>query len=219
VASPTEQRVLLVGAGGHARVCIEAFVDQDITVVGAVSADGTGLDDLGVPMLGREDDVDRIAARLEVTGICVASGANDVRRRLGSSLLAAGHALATAVSGSAVVSRTAELAPGAQLIAGAVVNAATTIGTGTIVNTNASVDHDCAVGDYVHIAPGVAIGGTVTIGDRAFLGIGSRVLPGRSIGADAVVGAGAVVIRDVPSGVVVVGNPARDIGDRAAAGA
>lgn len=195
-------------------MCIEAFGDQGITIVGAVSADGSGLDDLGVPMLGTEDDVDTIAEDHGVTGICIAIGANDVRRCVGSSLVGAGHALASAISGSAVVSRTAVLAPGVQLVAGAVVNAATTIGTGTIVNTNASVDHDCSVGDYVHIAPGVAIGGTVTIGDRAFVGLGARVLPGLTIGADAVVGGGAIVIRDVPAGVTVVGNPAVDIEDR-----
>jgi maltose O-acetyltransferase len=49
----------------------------------------------------------------------------------------------------------------------------------------------------------------VTIGDNVWLGGGAIVLPGVTIGADSVVGAGAVVTRDVPAGVVVVGNPAR----------
>lgn len=208
----TEQRVLLVGAGGHARVCIEALLDHaGATVLGAVSADGSGLDDLGVPMLGTEEDLDDIVDRHDVTSICVAIGSNAARRRVGESLGERGYPLASAISGAATISRTARLAPGVQLIAGAVVNAATSLGTGTIINTNASVDHDCSVGDYVHVAPGVAIGGNVTIGDRAFVGIGSRVLPGLVVGADAVVGGGAVVIRDVPPGAVVVGNPARGI--------
>ncbi|MDX2379956.1 MAG: acetyltransferase [Acidimicrobiia bacterium] len=214
MSSSTEKRVLLVGAGGHARVCIEAFIDRGTTVVGAVSADGTGLVDLGVPMLGTEHDVDAIVEQHGVTSICVPIGMNTARQRVCSSLLDAGYELASAVSGSAVISRTAVLDPGVQLIAGCVVNAATTIGTGTIVNTNASVDHDCSVGDYVHIAPGVAIGGAATIGDRAFVGIGARVLPGISIGPDAVVGGGAVVIRDVAAGSTVVGNPARGLRDR-----
>lgn len=207
--------MLLVGAGGHARVCIEALLDHAANVVvGAVSADGAGLDDLGVPMLGTELDIDGLVEQFDVTAICVAIGDNAARQRVGESLADGGHSLASAVSRSAVVSRTAELGPGIQLIAGSVVNAATRLGVGTIVNTNASVDHDCAVGEYVHIAPGVAIGGGATIGDRAFLGIGSRVLPGLTVGADAVVGGGGVVIRDVPPLAVVVGNPARLLGDR-----
>jgi UDP-2-acetamido-3-amino-2,3-dideoxy-glucuronate N-acetyltransferase len=47
------------------------------------------------------------------------------------------------------------------------------------------------------------------IGDGASIGAGAVVLPGLTIGQRAMVGAGAVVTRDVPPGVVVVGNPAR----------
>jgi len=49
----------------------------------------------------------------------------------------------------------------------------------------------------------------ITIGDNVWLGGGVVVLPGVTIGADTVVGAGSVVPRDLPAGVVAVGNPAR----------
>ena len=52
----------------------------------------------------------------------------------------------------------------------------------------------------------------ITIGDNVWLGAGAIVLPGVSIGDDTVVGAGAVVTRDLPSGVLAVGNPAKVIG-------
>ena len=57
----------------------------------------------------------------------------------------------------------------------------------------------------------------ITIDDNVWLGGGTIVCPGVTIGADAVVGAGAVVTRDLPAGVVAVGNPARilrEIDDR-----
>jgi maltose O-acetyltransferase len=53
--------------------------------------------------------------------------------------------------------------------------------------------------------------GAVTIGDRVFIGANTTILPGVSIGTDAIVGACSVVTRDVPEGVVVAGNPARII--------
>jgi maltose O-acetyltransferase len=49
----------------------------------------------------------------------------------------------------------------------------------------------------------------ITLGDNVWLGGGVIVLPGVTIGEDTVVGAGAVVTRDLPAGVVAVGNPAR----------
>ena len=49
----------------------------------------------------------------------------------------------------------------------------------------------------------------ITIGDNVWLGGGVIVCPGVTIGADTVVGAGAVVVRDLPAGVLAVGNPAR----------
>jgi maltose O-acetyltransferase len=51
----------------------------------------------------------------------------------------------------------------------------------------------------------------ITIGDNVWLGGGVIVCPGVTIGANTVVGAGAVVIRDLPANVVAAGNPARVI--------
>lgn len=55
----------------------------------------------------------------------------------------------------------------------------------------------------------------ITIGDNVWLGGGVIVLPGVSIGPNSVVGAGAVVAKDLPGDVVAVGNPARVVRDLA----
>jgi maltose O-acetyltransferase len=57
----------------------------------------------------------------------------------------------------------------------------------------------------------------IELGDNVWLGGGAVVCPGVSIGEDTVVGAGAVVTRDLPAGVVAAGVPARvvrEIGER-----
>ncbi|WP_040494730.1 NeuD/PglB/VioB family sugar acetyltransferase [Ilumatobacter nonamiensis] len=208
-------RILLVGAGGHARVVIEALQDEPAnTIVGAVSDDGSGLPDLGIPMLGTTDELDRIAGEHGVDAVCIAVGNNAARARIAADVGDHGFDLATARSAYAVVSPTATVGAGSHLLPGSVVNAATRLGAGTIVNTNASIDHDGDVGDFVHIAPGVAIGGAVRIGDRTFVGIGARILPGLALGADVIVGGGAVVVSDVPAGTTVVGIPARPVEQR-----
>jgi UDP-perosamine 4-acetyltransferase len=210
VQTLSTRRVLLIGAGGHARVCLEALRDMgDLEVIGAVSADGTGVAGLGVPVLGMESDVYNITESELYITLCVAIGDNATRSAVTRRLTESGQNITQAISRFAMISSTASCGDGVQLLPGAVVNAATELGAGTIVNTNASIDHDCQVGEFVHVAPGVAIGGGVTIGDLAFIGLGARVLPGLTIGAGAIVGAGAVVIADVPPGVTVVGVPAR----------
>jgi len=50
-----------------------------------------------------------------------------------------------------------------------------------------------------------------TIGNRCFIGAGTIILPGVNIGDDVIIGAGSVVSKDIPSGMLAVGNPAKVI--------
>ena len=203
-------KLLMIGAGGHARMCLEILQDAaQFDVVGAVSTDGTGSANLGIPVLGRQADVMNLTETEAVTTFCVAIGDNLSRQEIHRDLTQRGWTAALLTSADAVISRSAQLGVGCQIMPAAVVTAATSIGVGTIVNTNASIDHDGQIGDFVHVAPGVAIGGDVAIGDRSLVGLGARILPGVVVGADVIVGAGAVVIDDVPDGTTVLGVPAR----------
>lgn len=208
------ERVLVVGAGGHARVCIEALADSGYEVVGCVSRDGTGVNGLPCPVLGNDVDLEVIATRAGATHVFVGVGDNLTRERITARCRANGMTPVNAISRFAMVSPAAELGSGVAVLAGAVVNSSAIIADGAIVNTRASVDHDVYVGPFAHVAVGVALAGGVTVGERALLGVGSCVVPLARIGADAVVGAGAAVVGDVAPGVTVVGVPARERGGR-----
>lgn len=58
-------------------------------------------------------------------------------------------------------------------------------------------------------AAGPELGRAITIGSRCWLGGGVIVCPGVTIGEDTIVGAGSVVVRDLPARVVAAGNPCR----------
>lgn len=83
-------------------------------------------------------------------------------------------------------------------------------------NLYSYVEHDCVIGDFVTFAPGVKCNGNVHIEDHAYIGSGAVIKQGNAVaplvvGRGAVVGMGAVVTKNVPPGVTVVGNPARPL--------
>ncbi|TWU16526.1 acetyltransferase [Allorhodopirellula heiligendammensis] len=100
---------------------------------------------------------------------------------------------------------------GCQILAMAAVCADVQMGNACIINTGASVDHECELGNGVHVGPHGTIAGCVKIDDCAFIGAGAVILPRLHVGQDSIVGAGSVVTKNVPSGVVVCGNPAKVI--------
>lgn len=89
--------------------------------------------------------------------------------------------------------------------------AAVTIGDNVFIGPNVDIYTACHPLNPVERNTGDEWAEPVTIGDNVWIGGGVTILPGVTVGANSVVGAGAVVTRDVPEGVVVAGNPARII--------
>lgn len=143
------------------------------------------------------------------SGIIVAIGDNKIRQQKLQQLNNAGAKIITLIHPSATVSKYTQIGPGSVVIAGAVINPACIIGSGAIINTCSSVGHDCNLGEAVHICPGARLAGGTIVEDRAWVGVGSSVRQLVKIGADAVVGAGAAVVKDVPKNTTVIGVPAK----------
>ena len=209
-----QTRVIGLGAGGHAKVVLEALrAAGGFEVVGLLDPRGAlhGDELLGAPVLGGDellrphyDD----GVRTVFIGL---GGVADTRPRqeLYERARAAGFTAARVVHPAAVVSGSARLGEGAQVLAAAVVGPDAEVGENAIVNTAAVVEHDCRVGAHAHVAPGATLASAVDVGAGAHVGAGATVLQGVRLGAACVVGAGAVVLQDVAAGAVVVGVPAR----------
>ena len=200
--------VLVLGAGGHAKVVIESLRACGREVVGVLDADPTPRKVAGAPVIGSDDALERLRAEGMACAF-VALGGNALRARLGARLRSLGYALADAVHPSATLSPSVALGEGVAVMAGACLNADTRVGDFAIVNTGSTVDHDGDLGEACHVAPRCGLAGNVTLGARAFLGVGCSVIPDVTIGADAVVGAGAAIVRDIPAGALAMGVPAR----------
>jgi sugar O-acyltransferase (sialic acid O-acetyltransferase NeuD family) len=175
-----------------------AFADDDSSLW------GTEL--LGCPVLGAVDSAVGSGVRFHV-----AIGNNSLRNIFISRLREAGGLPFEVVHPKSLVSRFATIGAGTFIAAGAIVAPLASIGKGVIVNHGAVVDHDCFIRDFAHIAPNASIAGGVDIGRRVLVGAGAHIMNEVSLGDDVVVGACAVVLHDVPSGVVVVGVPAKPL--------
>ncbi len=199
------------GGGGQAAVIYDACLAASIPVAGWLAADdATPPPDPGLAALGGLDRL-RDAAFLGAHRVIVGAGPAAQRRALAEQVLALGGELATILHPAAVLSALATIGEGSFLAAGAVVGAHATLGRCVTVNAGATIDHDNVLGDGVSISPGVHLAGFVRCEQDAFVGVGASVAPGVTIGARALVGAGAVVIREVPADARVAGNPAKPL--------
>jgi len=205
--------IIIIGAGGHAKVLIEALLASSVVIAGIVDSDIAlaGINIFGVPVLGGDDVVNEF----QPSGVLLVNGLGSVglpvkRQQLFERFKSMGYYFATVVHPSAVVASDVLLSEGVQVMAGTVIQPGCRIGLNTIINTRTSVDHDCKIGDHVHIAPGVTLSGDVIISSMVHVGTGATIIQGISIGKGCLVAAGAVVIKNVQSGFRVRGVPGRE---------
>lgn len=206
---PVTMKLIVIGAGAHAKVVIEAIRAAALgEIVGLIDPSPNLHSVLGVPIIGDDDDVERLRNE-GVESAVVALGGNALRLKIANKLRNLGFTLPAVIHPSALVSPSARVEEGAILMARAVLGTESVLRALAIVNTAASVDHDNLIGVAAHIAPGCALAGNVEVGERALVGVGSAIVPGVRIGAGAVVGAGSAVVRHVGAGTTVGGAPAR----------
>ena len=204
----TASMILINGPGGQGRVILDAALALGLTVTGVLD-DGDASSLGGLPVTGKPASW---AAHLgSGRDYIVALGNQQLRRQLGEEILAAGGRLVSVVHPGATVSARAKLGRGVFIAAGCVIGPEAVIGDFSILNASCAVDHDCVLGIAVQFGPGVTLAGGITVDDGAFLGVCACVLPEMRIGANAIVGGGAVVTRPVEAGATVVGNPARPL--------
>jgi len=209
--TPTKPPVVMIGAGGHAKVVIELIRAQGhYEVVGCTDSHPEPREVVGVPILGSDDVLPNLYAQ-GVRHCFVALGDNALRRKVAARVTSLGFQLINAISPKASISPTVRLGRGIAVMAGAVINADATVGDLAIVNTRAAIDHDCQIGEAAHVAPRAALAGGVRVGSLAFVGAGATIVRGASVGESTVIGAGATVISNLGPNLVAVGVPAKPL--------
>jgi sugar O-acyltransferase (sialic acid O-acetyltransferase NeuD family) len=206
--------IVIVGCGGYGREifavidAVNGFTDS-WKVVGFLDdtpaeANLRRLDRLGAAWLGPNDQLAELDAHY-VIGI----GDPRIRALVAARLEPFGRPAATLVHPTARLGPDNRLADGVVLCGGVQVTTNVTLGRHTHLNLNVTVGHDSVLADHVQVNPLAAVSGDCTVGREVLIGTGAVVLQGRSVGDGATVGASACVVRDVESGRIVKGVPAR----------
>lgn len=213
------QKFVIIGAGGFAREVLEIFeacreIGQNYEVLGYIverdyGQPGTLINDK--PILG---DFDWFSANAcEVKAVC---GVGDpvLRKRLITRARECGVKFGNIIHPSAILTRHVTMGKGIVIAGGSILTVQIELGDHVHVNLDCTIGHDCVIEDFATLAPGVHVSGLVRLGEGCYIGTGANLIDGINIGAWSVVGAGSVVIKDVPSYSTVVGVPANVVKTR-----
>ena len=201
-----KKRVLVLGAGGHAKAVIAALKLCGYEIAGV-------FDDCeakwGTKLLGHliEGPISN-AEDVDVNTAIIAVGDNRQRQSIASGM---NKRWLTLIHPQAFIDSTASVGVGSFVAAGAVVQPDAVVGDHCIINTSSSVDHDCQIDSFSHVCPGANLSGGVQIREGSMIGTGASIIPGKEVAEWSVVAAGACVTQSLLSNSLVGGVPARSL--------
>jgi sugar O-acyltransferase (sialic acid O-acetyltransferase NeuD family) len=206
--------LVIYGAGGFGTEALEIAeaINADTlqwNILGFIDDDsikhGTGI--CGYPVFGGREWL-----RNNLADVIICIGSPRLRRKVSLDLHSEYRCRFPALlHPSAIVSKRAIVGAGSVVCPAATIAANTQIGNHVLVGRNASIGHDITIGDYANIFPSATISGHCRIGEGTEIGSNATTIPKMNINSWSVVGAGSVVIQDLPSNVTAVGSQARII--------
>ena len=199
------ENVIIIGAGGHGKVIADIVIKSGDYLLGFLD-DNLSVDNtvLGYPILGKTENLPEFN---ETVKFIVGIGNNYTRKHITEKYNSINWH--TAIHPSAVIATDVNIGEGTVVMANTVINPSTKIGRHCIINSGAVIEHDSDIFDYIHISPNVSIGGTVKVGELTHIGIGAAVKNNISITSECIVGAGAVVVKDITDKGTYIGVPAK----------
>ena len=163
----------------------------------------------GYPLLGTMAYLQSLTDEIYV--VC-SIGTGRVRRKIMDSVLTQKNLHpATLIDPAAIVGRNVQIGEGCIVCAGTVLTISSVLSKHVILNLNCTVGHDAVFEDCCTVHPGSNISGKVHVGACTDIGTGTKIIQGTTIHPQCVIGAGAVVVRDITEPGTYVGVPAKKV--------
>src|SRR5690625_1818912 len=198
------KRLVMIGAGGHAKVCYDIAQKMNKWNEIIILDDNPENDYFEI-----SGSISELENYIDDSDFFAAIGDNDIRESITNNLLNLKVNIISLIHPQAVITQNIEVGKGTVVMAGVVINSGTRIGEGCIINTSSSIDHDSIIDNFVHVSPGTILSGTVTIGKNTWVGAGTVVSNNINIGSYIVIGAGTVVVNNLKERGTYYGVPAR----------
>lgn len=201
------KKIIIVGAGSLGKMTASILVDLGYVPSAVMFTDDMPVEHiLDFTYLGKVDDVLRNEAYKD-HDFCIAIANNNIRAKIAMKYNEL--SFPNIIHPSAVVSKYAQLGKGNIILPNVSIDPEAQIQDFVVINKNTSIGHNVTMRNFSQACPGCNLGGD--IGKEAFLGLGTIVLPNIKVGNKTIVGAGSIVIRDLPASCTAVGSPAKPI--------
>ncbi len=215
------KNIYIIGAGGFGREVawlIERINEESQKTGKDLTWNIKGFIDDNETILGKQEDnyyvvgnceyLMKKSEEIEVYAVC-AIGSAKIRKSVIDKLKKSRVKFATVIDPSVILSDRVQIGEGTIICAGTIITVDIRIGDHVIINLDCTLGHDDIIHDYVTIYPSVNVSGNVEVGQCSELGTGMQIIQGKNIGTESIIGAGAVVIRDIPDRCTAVGSPAK----------
>ena len=208
----SKPNLILIGAGGHSRACIDAVEQEGIyNIAGLIGLpQEVGSTQFGYEVIAAETEMHELAEQFSFALVSIGQiQTAEQRIRLYTRAQDAGFSFPTVIAPTAYVSSHSTIGIGTIVMHGAIINAGALVGENCIINSNSLIEHDAHVEDHCHISTGAILNGNSSVGMGAFIGSGAVIKEGVSIGANSLVGMGLMVRHNVDNNAKYLGNTTR----------
>ena len=212
------KNIIIIGSSGHAKVVIDIVEKENkYNIIGLIDKSRKiGEETLGYKIIGKEEDIPNLIKKNNLAGGIIARGDNWVRSKIYEKIksLEPKFKFVKTKHPNTQIAKNVQIGNGTAIMAGAIINSNSSVGDNCILNTNSSLDHDGFMDDFSSLAPNATTGGNVKIGKFSAILLGASIIHKITIKEQTIVGAGSVVLKDIPAFSIVFGVPAKVIKKR-----
>ena len=208
------KKIAIIGAGGFGRE-VKWLIDSINIAQKKWDFIGYYDDDLSERknieqklLLGNIEELNNIQ---ESVGVIIAIGHPEIKKKIFNNLHNSNLYFPSLVHPNCLIGNNVTIGQGAVICANNILTCDIIIEDFVTLNLACTVGHDTTIKSYCSIMPTVNVSGEVLMEECVYVGTGAKIINQINIGSHSTIGAGAVVIKDVPRNSISVGVPAKCI--------